>query len=54
MDPLKDADAATARLAAKLSSRSAECLALTGKSWDDVLPQIVQEQKAITEAGLTA
>jgi lambda family phage portal protein len=52
MDPLKDANAAQARLNAKLSSRSEECLQLTGKSWDDVLPQIVQEQKAIAEAGL--
>ena len=52
MDPLKDANAAQARLNAKLSSRSEECLQLTGKSWDDVLPQIVQEQKAIANAGL--
>jgi lambda family phage portal protein len=54
MDPLKDAQAAAARLGSKLSSRSAECLALTGRPFDDVVPELVREKEMLTEAGLLA
>lgn len=52
LDPQKDAEAATTRLNAKLSSRSAESLALTGRPFEDVVTDLVREKAVLADAGV--
>jgi lambda family phage portal protein len=51
VDPIKEANAATAKIDAGISNLSIECAKL-GYDWEDVLAQAAREQKRMKELGL--
>jgi lambda family phage portal protein len=52
IDPKKEVEAATGRVALGISSRKIECMQLTGKNWDDVNRQLALEKDERVKSGL--
>lgn len=52
IDPKKEVEAATSRVALGISSRQLECMQLTGKNWDDVNRQLALEKEERVKSGL--
>ncbi|KJS02234.1 MAG: hypothetical protein VR65_06205 [Desulfobulbaceae bacterium BRH_c16a] len=50
IDPVKEIDAATARIEARISTREEERARLLGLPWEPIVPQIIKEEKLL--AGL--
>lgn len=49
IDPVKEIDAATARIEARISTREEERARLLGLPWEPIVPQIIKEQKLLAE-----
>jgi lambda family phage portal protein len=47
IDPVKVIDAASKRMANRLTTRSEECLAITGTDWETKVPQMRREQELL-------
>jgi lambda family phage portal protein len=52
IDPKKEVEAATGRVALGISSRKDECMQLTGKVWDNVNRQLAMEKVERVKSGL--
>jgi lambda family phage portal protein len=52
IDPKKEVEAATGRVALGISTRKLECMQLTGKNWDDVNRQLALEKDERVKSGL--
>jgi len=47
IDPVKEVSAAEKRLKLKLTTRSEECVAITGTDWEQKVPQIKREEEMV-------
>ena len=54
IDPLKDVQAADARIKAQLSTHQRETALLTGQDWTDTIAQLGKEKEQMKGAGVTA
>lgn len=52
LDPLKEINAAAARVNLRISTRAEECSRLTGGDWEAKLPQMIKEQRLLEESSL--
>lgn len=53
IDPVKEVEAAAARVDLLISSRAEECARLTGTDWENKVPQLIKERRIIEGNGLS-